>query len=347
MKKKYVYVLKVLSPDMKAYGGFQWPEKGRVVAPDWDPRPVCGGGLHGWLNGEGDIRVSNVVDIENPLNKWLILKVDEKELVNINDEKVKFKSCTIVFNGTRNKAIDFLRSKNSKPSFTNWIVDEYNRDAEIKIGSRSVIKSGKRSKIQAKEFNVICTDSESLVETENDALINCDCYSRIKSKDYSAIFVNYDNEIETGDNNKLLVGSSNKIRIGSFSNIVAKNANTVETGDNSVVISKYNNKLSAGKDSVIYGEESSVFRGGLRTIFICNVPNRRGGSGNILSVKVDNRKIKPNKWYYVNTRTMSFERYYEFNSLKKMITIYGKEDLQNMINTKFEQGLIPRKWKVK
>lgn len=30
-----------------------------------------------------------------------------------------------------------------------------------------------------------------------------------------------------------------------------------------------------------------------------------------------------------------------------MITIYGKEDLQNIINTKFEQGLIPRKWKVK
>lgn len=30
------------SSDGKSYGGFQWTE-----APDWNERPVCGGGLHG------------------------------------------------------------------------------------------------------------------------------------------------------------------------------------------------------------------------------------------------------------------------------------------------------------
>ena len=32
----------------KAYGGFQWNPVGEwTEAPDWNPQPVCGGGLHG------------------------------------------------------------------------------------------------------------------------------------------------------------------------------------------------------------------------------------------------------------------------------------------------------------
>ena len=34
--------------DGEAYGGFRWAPQGeRTRAPDWDPRPRCGGGLHG------------------------------------------------------------------------------------------------------------------------------------------------------------------------------------------------------------------------------------------------------------------------------------------------------------
>ena len=50
------YILKTVKADGSAYGGFVWPlETGAiVVAPDWDSTPVCGGGLHGLLNGCGD-----------------------------------------------------------------------------------------------------------------------------------------------------------------------------------------------------------------------------------------------------------------------------------------------------
>ena len=34
--------------DGESYGGFQWQPVGKwTVAPDWNPDPVCGGGLHG------------------------------------------------------------------------------------------------------------------------------------------------------------------------------------------------------------------------------------------------------------------------------------------------------------
>jgi hypothetical protein len=48
-----VLILKQVNEDGTAHGGFRWPESGPVEAPDWDPAPVCGGGLHGWAWGVG------------------------------------------------------------------------------------------------------------------------------------------------------------------------------------------------------------------------------------------------------------------------------------------------------
>src|SRR5437660_6609964 len=37
-----------LSKDGRSYGGFVWNDVGIWTdAPDWNPEPVCGGGLHG------------------------------------------------------------------------------------------------------------------------------------------------------------------------------------------------------------------------------------------------------------------------------------------------------------
>ena len=49
--------MKSVPADRKAYGGFEWPaEIGAIVeAPDWSPEPVCGGGLHGLIDGRGDV----------------------------------------------------------------------------------------------------------------------------------------------------------------------------------------------------------------------------------------------------------------------------------------------------
>ena len=36
------------SDNGESFGGFRWSQQGEwTVAPDWDPAPVCGGGLHG------------------------------------------------------------------------------------------------------------------------------------------------------------------------------------------------------------------------------------------------------------------------------------------------------------
>jgi hypothetical protein len=49
-----VLVLRTCDANLRSYGNFQWPDSGPVEAPDWDPTPKCGGGLHGLVDGLGD-----------------------------------------------------------------------------------------------------------------------------------------------------------------------------------------------------------------------------------------------------------------------------------------------------
>jgi hypothetical protein len=53
--------LKSLPANRRAHGGFEWPaEVGAIVeAPDWNPAPVCGGGLHGLIDGQGKATLLN------------------------------------------------------------------------------------------------------------------------------------------------------------------------------------------------------------------------------------------------------------------------------------------------
>ena len=96
--------LRSVNAQRQSYGGFQWPsEVGAVViAPDWNPEPVCGGGLHGLLWGQGDTNLL-CLDVDT------IFQVVEYEGEAIDiGGKYKFPSCTLVFEGTREKAAEYL-----------------------------------------------------------------------------------------------------------------------------------------------------------------------------------------------------------------------------------------------
>ena len=100
---EYTHVLKVISKDRTSYGGFVWPTEGTATAPDWNPRPNCGNGLHGWLLGVGDVTVSGDKH-SDPGSIWLVLKVNKADIVDLRG-KVKFPTCEVVFTGNRDEAI--------------------------------------------------------------------------------------------------------------------------------------------------------------------------------------------------------------------------------------------------
>ena len=82
-----VLCLRVNAADMSSFWrpSFVWPSEGEVVAPDWDPKPVCGYGLHGLVWGQGDIGLFG--SRANP--KWIVFEAELEEGVNLGD-KYKF-----------------------------------------------------------------------------------------------------------------------------------------------------------------------------------------------------------------------------------------------------------------
>jgi hypothetical protein len=96
-------MLRTCNEDMTSHGGFVWPESGPVEAPDWDPDPVCGGGLHGLLWGEGDGALLDWgVDA-----RWLVVEVDASEIVCVGG-KVKVPRGTVVHCGDQQSATRYL-----------------------------------------------------------------------------------------------------------------------------------------------------------------------------------------------------------------------------------------------
>lgn len=105
-----VLVLLTCDGNMVSSNGVRWPKSGYVSAPDWDPEPVCGGGLHGLLRGEGD---HDLLDMRHDAN-WLVCSVDPVRIVNLNG-KVKFPECEVVHVGDIKSAANYIHSSLGYP----------------------------------------------------------------------------------------------------------------------------------------------------------------------------------------------------------------------------------------
>ena len=105
--------LKSLPANRKAYNGFEWPaEVGVIVeAPDWTPAAMCGGGLHGLIDGRGNVGLLRLdkdaiwyafesVDAEG--------NVSDDDAVAIDCDKGKCRRAIIRAVGTREQATSWL-----------------------------------------------------------------------------------------------------------------------------------------------------------------------------------------------------------------------------------------------
>ena len=102
-----VLVLRTCKEDLTSHNGFKWVDKGIVKAPDWDPKPKCGNGLHGLLWGQGN----GGLLYWGPEAKWLVVEVDEDKVVDIDGYKVKFPEGNVIYCGNRKDATDLVASK--------------------------------------------------------------------------------------------------------------------------------------------------------------------------------------------------------------------------------------------
>jgi hypothetical protein len=88
-----VLILRKCKKDGSSSYGFVYGQTGDIVtAPDWDPTPECGNGLHGLKQGNGAWFLLDGHD-------WLIIEAEEKDVVDIDFRKCKFRTGKIVYRG--------------------------------------------------------------------------------------------------------------------------------------------------------------------------------------------------------------------------------------------------------
>ncbi len=99
-------MLRTCEFDMTSYLGFQWPEKGLVEAPDWNPIPCCGDGLHGFLYGQGNGYLANWDEDA----KWLVCEIETDEMVDLGN-KTKVPKATVIYAGNRETATQMISDR--------------------------------------------------------------------------------------------------------------------------------------------------------------------------------------------------------------------------------------------
>jgi hypothetical protein len=99
---EWIYGTKVTNKDGQAYGGFQWPSEApaTVTAPDWNERNECGGGLHFWRDGCGDINACSVTF--DGSERWYLVRAKPEDVIDLSG-KVKAKQVQVVQIGTRHE----------------------------------------------------------------------------------------------------------------------------------------------------------------------------------------------------------------------------------------------------
>ena len=81
-----------MTPEFENANGVVYPPSGWVEAPDWDPRPECGRGLHGLLWAQGNYGLLSARHDA----KFLVIEADAKDVVTIDDQKVKFRGGNVM-----------------------------------------------------------------------------------------------------------------------------------------------------------------------------------------------------------------------------------------------------------
>ena len=227
------YVLKTVAHDMTSRNGFKWPRRGKVEAPDWDPRPVCGGGLHGFLSGEGDGGLTMWSDDAI----WLVVKVDE--WVGL-DGKVKFPRGYVVLAGSREKATGWMKI---------IYPDAAVIGATVYAGDYGTATVGDRGAATAGSGGV-ATAGDRGVATAGD-------YGTATAGDYGAATAGYRGTAKAGSGGTAKAGYGGTASAGYRGIATAGYRGIAKAGYRGIAMAGYAGKVMAGKGGVLILKDQS------------------------------------------------------------------------------------------
>jgi hypothetical protein len=126
---------------MASRDGFAWPGVGETAtAPDWRDDTECGGGLHGWLYGQGDHTSADYW--QRPDSKWLVLEVAESGLRMLGG-KCKFPSAIVRFVGNMADAAEFMVAHEPRAA-TVAVIGRTASGSVVQVGDSGTATAGDR-----------------------------------------------------------------------------------------------------------------------------------------------------------------------------------------------------------
>jgi hypothetical protein len=146
-----VLVMRCCAPDGSSRNGFRWPRSGPVEAPDWRDDSECGGGLHGWLWGEGDPSVGERTGHDD---LWLIVEVRADAVRNLGG-KVKFPRGVVVAAGNRAE-ITTEMARRAPGRRVLWVTLTGGDRSTLTGGYRSTLTGGDDSTLTGGDDSALC-----------------------------------------------------------------------------------------------------------------------------------------------------------------------------------------------
>jgi hypothetical protein len=224
LKQMSALYLRTVDKYHRSYGDFQWPNEvgATVTAPDWDPKPEGGNGLHGLKWGCGNIMCLS----RDPNAVWQVVRAADKDAVDL-DGKYKFKSCVIEYIGDRSGAIAYL--------LANGAVGKPVIYAHVTVGDNDTATVGRRgSAIAGKYGTAIAGPSGVAIAGEYGIAIAGDYGSAIAGDDGEATAGDYGTAI-TGEFGKATAGFDGSAIAGYAGIAIAGYCGVVRAGENGTI----------------------------------------------------------------------------------------------------------------
>jgi len=299
------YLLRTCDKNLKAYGGFQYPEKGYVEAPDWKPKPVCGNGLHGLLMGKGNQSLLNWDESEI----WQILAVDPKTVAEIDVEfdggKAKVPYAWVVLTGTRKEATDFLLAHGASFQEVPGIFQICGDNEKFVGGVKAVLAGGRNVELTGENKSHLTGQSFAKLTGGDESVLFGKERSVLKGGDYCALIGGNDSqlsggkhcEMSSGNDSVLTGGDFARMRGGSNSFLTGGYGSTLEGGDFSTLVS--------GESSVLISGYKSTFKAGSDSTFVAIWTE--GSRWFLVQGRTNGTDLKPDVTYKINPHNQKFE----------------------------------------
>jgi len=237
-----VLILRTCRADGTSYNNFQWPDSGPVEAPDFDPKPRCGGGLHGLLWGEGKV---GYLDL-SPTAQWKVFRAHVSDVVHGAGEltdKCKARRGVVEYSGDREGAIKYLYEHGASGKAVVFGTSTSGDHGTSTSGDFGTSKSGDHGTSKSGAYGT---------STSGDFGTSTSGYRGISTSGYRGISTSGDGGTSTsGDHGISTSGGYGTSKSGAYGTSTSGDFGTSKSGDHGTSTSGYRGISTAGYGGTI------------------------------------------------------------------------------------------------